>query len=564
MSNELHAFVSAMHVADTDRAACPSCSPTRKKFNAKELVITRTGDASLYLCHHCGISGNVPFDSTTPYVERKLLAVPNIKKEPLDQAHYDYLSSRGISKETADKAGLFSAEKWFSRLNKLSPAIGFPYFRNGAMTSAKYRSIEDKDFTQDSGGAHDFFGIDHIKSGLPIIIVEGEMDALTGMQCGIDNIISVPAGAPIKVADGKVQASEDKKFAFVWNGFEVLKQAPYIVIATDNDSAGQALAEELARRIGKHKCRLAVSDYKDFNEAFLKEGADEVKRIIEEAEPYPVEGLSSASKFEDRVNDLWTKGTGKGVSTGFPNLDQIYTISPGQLSVVTGYPSHGKSNFVDQLMVNLARQHDWKFALCSFENQPEVHISRLMEIYANKRFFEGSSRMNEAEKDEAFSWVLEHFLIMDSETVEPATIDSILERGIAAVARMGIRGMVIDPYNYIDMSNSQLSETAAISDLLTRVQAFAKTYGVHVWFVAHPAKVTRSGAELPRPDGMSISGSMAWWAKADCGVTIHRGEGTSVGVVVWKCRYRWVGTQGEALLQYNKVTGTYTEPLDAF
>jgi twinkle protein len=215
-------------------------------------------------------------------------------------------------------------------------------------------------------------------------------------------------------------------------------------------------------------------------------------------------------------------------------------------------------------MVNLARKHDWKFALCSFENQPEVHISRLMEIYANKRFFEGSLRMNEAEKDEAFSWVLEHFLIMDSETVEPATIDSILERGIAAVARMGIRGMVIDPYNYIDMSGTQLSETAAISDLLTRVQAFAKTYGVHVWFVAHPAKVSRSGAELPRPDGMSISGSMAWWAKADCGVTIHRGEGTSVEVVVWKCRYRWVGTQGEALLQYNKTTGTYTQPLDDF
>jgi twinkle protein len=98
---------------------------------------------------------------------------------------------------------------------------------------------------------------------------------------------------------------------------------------------------------------------------------------------------------------------------------------------------------------------------------------------------------------------------------------------------------------------------------LTRVQAFAKAFGVHVWFVAHPAKVSRSGTELPRPDGMAIAGSMAWWAKADCGLTIHRAD-AGVEVAVWKCRYRWVGTQGEALLGYDRVTGTYSENIDNF
>jgi len=125
-----------------------------------------------------------------------------------------------------------------------------------SIISAKYRSIEEKDFTQDVGGAHDFFGIDLVDVKHPIVIVEGEIDALTGMECGIPNVISVPSGAPIKVADGKVSASEDKKFSFVWNAFEILNKAPYIIIATDNDSPGQALAEELSRRIGKHRCRL--------------------------------------------------------------------------------------------------------------------------------------------------------------------------------------------------------------------------------------------------------------------------------------------------------------------
>lgn len=565
MLNEVQAYVSTLHIQETDRVACPSCSPQRRKHNLKEMVVTRKDDAWVYHCHHCGISGNVPFEEKKFYVERKLSAVPkpNITQTALEESHYAFLLKRGISRETADKMKLFAAEKWFQRLGRTAPAVGFPYYRNGAITAAKYRCIEDKDFTQDSGGAHDFFGIDQVDPTKPIVIVEGEIDALTGIECGVDNVVSVPSGAPMKVVDGKVTASEDKKFAFVWNAFETLSKAPYIVIATDNDAPGQALAEELARRIGKHKCRLTKFDRKDLNEVLLNDGAGHVRQIIDSAEPYPVEGLSSATKFEDRVNDLWTKGTGKGVSTGYSSLDQIYTVAPGQLTVVTGYPSNGKSNFVDQLMVNLAKQHQWKFAVCSFENQPEIHITRFMEIAEGKRFFEGSNRMSDEDKTAAFKWVTDHFLFMDSETVEPATIESILDRAQAAVARMGIRGMVIDPYNYIDMKNRGDSETGAISDMLTRVQAFAKAFGVHVWFVAHPSKVSRTGVDLPRPDGMSIAGSMAWWAKADCGLTVHRAE-IGVEVAVWKCRYRWVGTQGEALLGYDKVTGTYNENVDTF
>jgi len=506
----------------------------RKKFKLKEMVVTRKEDAWVYHCHHCGVSGNVPFEKRTNQVERKLSVVPKptITQAALESHHYNFLTQRGISMQTAEKMKLFSAEKWFQRLGRNAPAIGFPYYRDGSLTAAKYRSIEDKDFTQDAGGAHDFFGIDQVDPEKPIVIVEGEIDALSAIEAGVENVVSVPSGAPMKVVDGKVTASEDKKFAFVWNAHEILSKAPYIVIATDNDAPGQALAEELARRIGKHKCRLARFDLKDLNEVLLQEGQEAVREIIAAAEPYPVEGLSSASKFYDRVNDLWSKGTGKGVSTGYSS-------------------------------VNLAKQHDWKFAVCSFENQPEVHITRFMEIYAGKRFFEGSHRMTDDEKDSAFKWVTDHFLFMDSENVEPATIDSILDRAQAAVARMGIRGMVIDPYNYIDMKNRGDSETGAISDMLTRVQAFAKAFGVHVWFVAHPSKVSRSGNDLPRPDGMAIAGSMAWWAKADCGLTVHRAD-MGVEIAVWKCRYRWVGTQGETLLGYDKVTGTYNENVDAF
>jgi twinkle protein len=99
--------------------------------------------------------------------------------------------------------------------------------------------------------------------------------------------------------------------------------------------------------------------------------------------------------------------------------------------------------------------------------------------------------------------------------------------------------------------------------MLTRVQKFCKAHDVHTWFVAHPSKIQRAGVEQPRPDGMSISGSMAWWAKTDCGLTVHR-QTDCVEIAVWKCRYRWVGTQGETSLLYDKTAGTYSENLDRF
>jgi len=554
-------FVGQFHFDQSTRVACPICSDERKKAKTKDMTLTRKPDgAVVFHCHHCQMSGSVQ----PKQPERILSAVPNptIVSNKLQEQHYAWLALRGISKNTADKMKLFASEKYFSKLGRSADAIGFPYFRNGALVAAKYRSFPEKDFTQDSGGAHDFFGIDLVKKDQPLIIVEGEIDCLSLIELGFDNVVSVPSGAPIKVADGKVLPSEDKKFAYVWNAREILDAVPYIILATDQDTAGQALAEELARRIGKEKCRLSKFEKKDLNEVMLDDPA-KVGELLASAAPYPVAGISDAATFYERLNDLYTKGTGKGFSTGYTSVDEIYTVAPAQLTVVTGYPSSGKSNFVDQIMVNLARAHDWKFAVCSFENQPEIHISRLMEIYTQKRFFEGRDRMQESEKDEAFKFVKEHFLFIDTNGEEPSTLDSILERARIAVKRMGVRGLVIDPYNYIELPRNEGTETSAISDMLTRVQKFCKAHDVHTWFVAHPSKITRQGTEQPRPDGMSIAGSMAWWAKTDCGLTVHRRD-HHVEIAVWKCRYRWVGTQGETTMIYNKTAGTYSENLDAF
>ena len=103
--------------------------------------------------------------------------------------------------------------------------------------------------------------------------------------------------------------------------------------------------------------------------------------------PYPVSGLYDASHFYDQIDEIYEKGMGKGASTGYACVDELYSIVEGQLTVVTGHPSSGKSEFVDQLMVNLAEKVDWKFAVCSFENEPRIHIAKLISKYFRKPFF---------------------------------------------------------------------------------------------------------------------------------------------------------------------------------
>ena len=157
-----------INYGQTVRLTCPFCSVARRKSKSKDLSVTRKDDGAMtYFCHHCGVSG--------VQGEKKLSAVPSptITQTPLAQPHLDYLKTRGISQATADRMKLFSAEKYFARLNKKTQAVGFPYYRGGALTAAKYRSIEDKDFIQDAGGAHDLFGIDHVDPAKPLIIVEG-------------------------------------------------------------------------------------------------------------------------------------------------------------------------------------------------------------------------------------------------------------------------------------------------------------------------------------------------------------------------------------------------------
>ncbi len=136
-----------------------------------------------------------------------------------------------------------------------------------------------------------------------------------------------------------------------------------------------------------------------------------------------------------------------------------------------------------------------------------------------------------------------------------------LERARVAVARYGIRGLVIDPYNELEHRRPKnVTETEYVSLLLSKVKRFAQRNGVHVWFVAHPAKMyAEPGKTLTAPGLYDISGSANWANKAFIGLSVHRPEPkmNETEIHVRKVRFKHVGKIGSLVMRWDKASGRY-------
>ena len=546
-------------VTDDCRIACPSCSETRKKKHEKTLSVTINPDGTkLYFCHHCGESGSL-FRPKNNYLKESKVTRIQPRATVDESAIKNFFNSRGILWSQDIDLPVISGKRYFNGFGELD-AVGFVYGDQSQPSAIKWRAIHQKAFTQE-GAARHFYGIEFIPDDAKeLIIVEGECDALALASAGIA-AVSCPNGAPQMVSGKSFSPEDDNKFSYIWEARELIDRCDKIILATDNDKAGHALAEEIARRIGRAKCWAInyPAGCKDANEVIQQHGVEALKDVVSKSQPLPLKGVYSAKSYIQDVQDIFAKGVGSGESTGIASIDDLFTIAEGQLSVVTGVPSSGKSEFVDQIMVNLAQNCSWKFAVASFENPPHFHIAKLSEKIVGKAFFEGEAeRMTNKELTDCSNFIAKHFVFLDSRDGAVSTIDSIIDRAKQAVMRLGIRGLVIDPYNYIE-KNTQSDESQSISSMLTKVTAFAKAHGVHVWFIAHPAKMyPREDGSMPIPTGMSISGSAAWFAKADLGVTVHR-VGDDTEIHCWKSRFKWIGKQGAVPLAYDKSTGRYSE-----
>ena len=175
---------------------CPSCSHGRKNKHDKTLSLRIEDDKILFNCWHCEQDGIVPMREKLPEIKRvePMAVAKNVNKMPLSEGAIAWLRGRGISEDTALRAGVTSTRSWMQPIGRETESIMFPYTNKGQEYAYKIRSIEDKAFIC-NGAPQTFFNIDAVERNDDLIICEGEMDALAYMETGYESVVSIPNGA---------------------------------------------------------------------------------------------------------------------------------------------------------------------------------------------------------------------------------------------------------------------------------------------------------------------------------------------------------------------------------
>lgn len=543
------------------KTVCPKCSHTRRK--KKYPCLNVNIDKGVWHCWHCEWSGGLKDGERYRPVIVKTWRKPDYvaQAEGIDPGVASWFAKRGIGESVLKRNQIAKGRRYFPQVEDERSCVLFPYLRGTEVVNIKART-HDKLFRMEAGCERVLYGLNDVDPNC-LVWVEGEIDKLSVEEAGIRSCVSVPDGAP---------TPNTRNYSSKFDYLETvdLSEVKLHIIAVDADAPGVALKDELVRRLGREKCHVVrwPDGIKDANEALVSLGADGLAKLLEQAEPMPVDGAHDVVSFSAEIMEHYEHGRPQGVSTGWDAVDDLYTVLPGEWTLVTGIPGHGKSEWLDALALNLAQLHGWRFAVYSPENWPiSDHVEKLAEKYTGKPFDPGpTERMTVADLDRATTFLNAHFTML---APEDPTVDTLLTTLRLLVAQRGIKGAIIDPWNEIVHEQSAETETAYISEALGKIRRFARAHDVHFWIVAHPTKMPKAldtGKEpVPRP--YDVAGSAHWNNKADNAITIWRNrveDSAIVDVHVQKVRKKRLGRIGIAELRYDRVSGRYSDlPVDS-
>ena len=546
------------------KTLCPMCSHTRKKQNDPCLSVNV--DEGIWNCFNCGWSGcvkdnrmqnNSAFRAINHIKEQNATPYTPTPLKELSEGSIAFLAKRGISEEVAINEGVRVATKWMPQLNKETNVLAFQFIKNNKRVATKYRDSK-KNMSQDKGAEKCFYRFDEMKKGKKIYITEGEIDALTLVQCGFsDGVTSVPDGAPNANANNL-----DNKFSyFTEEAMEIFDKAEQIYLVVDNDANGRFLQNELKRRIGIDKCLMVEypDACKDINDVLVTFGEDAVKEVIENAQHFPVDGLKTFEDYSTEIMDMVDGVTGDYYTTGYDLIDKegLLRIKTGQLNIVTGVPGSGKSEWVDDLMINTTRNHGIKWAVFSPENYPpQVYYKKLAEKYHKANF----NSFTDRDHMEAIIKLSDSIKLIVDTDEEDVTIDYLFERIRTLVFRFGIKGVVVDPWNEI-LHEIGAREDIYLNKVLRRIKRFIRKYDLTFWLVAHPRNPKKNqDGTYPKVTAYDIAGGYAWFAKADQVFSVYRDKTDNskpVEVDFQKIKQKTDGKLCTAYFFYNYDDGTY-------
>lgn len=252
-----------------------------------------------------------------------------------------------------------------------------------------------------------------------------------------------------------------------------------------------------------------------------------------------------------------------GVDTDWKQLSAIYRPALGTLNIINGIPSHGKSEFMDALAINISKNHKWKWCVFSPENYPtEIHIQKLIEKTSGNAI--GDMLVSEIE--EKINQLSENFRFVQLSENRHG-LDDLLTLINKSVKAGEYNGLIIDPWNELDISTERDErETDYIGRSLSRLRRYGRRNNLAIFIVAHPAKMykDKNATVYNVPTLYDLAGSAHWYNKADNGLTIYRNFDTdTIDVHVQKIKFKIHGSVGLVTMKYDRKSGRFEETFES-
>jgi twinkle protein len=404
---------------------------------------------------------------------------PETKVEPITDQAEKYLALRKISKATMEAYKVGSDERG---------NIVFPFYENGEPVFVKFRPARklekgERKAWREADTKPVLFGMDLCSPEYPLVIFEGEIDAMSGYESGIRNCVSVPSGA------------ED--LTWLDSCYEWLQQFKEIYLFGDNDEPGREMIKKLSVKLSDHRIYIVDHPYKDCNELLYREEPEAVKKSYESAKELPIYGLIDLAD----VKPLDAKNV-PSVKSNISGLDsKTGGFLMGDLSIWTGKRGEGKSTLLGQLMLEAVEEGE-KVCVYSGELRADRFQYWLNLQAAGKEYI--SSYFDESKGKEVYylereilekikNWYRGKFWLYDNSISESSEETSILKVFEYAAKRYDCRVFLIDNlmtarYN----TDNEANYYRAQSNFVGQLVEFANRYNIHIHLVAHPRKTNAS------------------------------------------------------------------------
>lgn len=385
-----------------------------------------------------------------------------------------YFQSRRISEKTLNALKIKEQKNY----------IAFDFYEFGEVVFRKFRVIGDTDkkenkWRREPNGKPIFFNFDGAQDfSKPLLICEAEIDAMTAIECGFNNTVSLPSGT--------------NDLACIDLCWDWINQFEKIYLFLDNDYAGEKCFENLFKRLGAWRCYEVViedENIKDGNELLVKCGKEKYIETVNNAKIPDFENIVKFSEIENLNQESI-----EVIPTPFKNLnDKINGFELGNFVIITGYSGGGKSTLVNEFILEAAdnnynsyyysgelenrKTKIWILKTASGEHNMITKFSHkynkeiVITDYEKVKFIE--------------SWLDDKLFINKTGMLSE---DDLLNTMEYAFKRYNCKFFVIDNLMSIFLNGNENQELNNQKNFILRLKAFANNNNVVVLLIAHVKK----------------------------------------------------------------------------